>query len=57
MGKKIEFRDSDKELIAEIESYQKENDIKYFVEAVRRLCRNGLGQNIQVKINLKTKED
>ena len=54
MGRKIEFRDNDKELIAEIEKYQKENNIKYFIEAVRQLCRNGLNQNVNVRINFKT---
>ena len=55
MGKKIEFRDNDKELISKIEKYQKENNIKHFVEAVRQLCRNGLNQDINVKINLNTR--
>ena len=29
--KNITFRDSDKELIAEIVKYQKDNNIKYFI--------------------------
>ena len=52
MGKKIEFRDTDKDLIEAIKSYQEENHIKHFVEAVRQLCRSGLDQNVQIKIEL-----
>ena len=51
--KNITFRDSDKELIAEIVKYQKDNNIKYFIEAIRQLCRIGLSQsvNLRIKIN------
>lgn len=52
MGKKIEFRDNDKELLEEIEKYRQENKIKSFIEAVRQLCRGGLNKNVNVKIEL-----
>ncbi len=52
MGKKIEFRETDNDLIEAIKSYQEENNIKHFVEAVRQLCRIGLNQNVQIKIDL-----
>ena len=55
MGKKIEFRENDKELIAEIEKFREENNIKYFVEAIRQLCRSALNQNVTVKIDLNNK--
>ena len=35
MKKQVLFNDRDKELISKIETYQKKNDIKSFVEAVR----------------------
>ena len=53
MEKQITFRDKDKELIEQITAYQNDHEIKYFVEAVRQLCRQGLSQSINVKINLK----
>ena len=52
MEKQITFRDHDKELIEKILDYQNEHNIKYFVEAVRQLCRQGLAQNVNVKINI-----
>lgn len=53
MEKQITFRDTDKDLIQEILKYQKEHEIKYFVEAVRHLCRQGLTQSVNVKIDIK----
>lgn len=52
MGKQISFTDNDEELIKEIKKFQKAQDIKYFVEAVRILCKNGLRMSDVVK-NLK----
>ena len=53
MEKQIVFRNNDKELVEQIIAYQKEHEIKYFIEAVRQLCRQGLSQSVNVKINLK----
>ncbi|MBQ8849225.1 MAG: hypothetical protein IJ011_02695 [Clostridia bacterium] len=52
MEKQITFRDADKDLIQEILHFQKEHEIKYFVETVRQLCRQGLKQNVNVKIDI-----
>ena len=53
MEKQITFRDKDKELIDQITAYQNDHEIKYFVEAVRQLCRQALSQSVNVRINLK----
>ena len=37
MAKQISFGESDKELLKKINNHQKENNIKSFVEAVRKL--------------------
>lgn len=55
MAKQISFGEKDNKLIKRIEEYQKENDIKYFIEAVRQLCQCGLDGNVNVKINLRNK--
>jgi len=55
MKKQVTFNDCDKELIEKIITYQKENDIKSFIESVRRLCRFGLSQSVSVKIDLQQK--
>ena len=52
MGKQIAFTNQDKDLIEKIQVYQKEQNIKSFVEAVRQLCRSGLSKNVNVKINV-----
>lgn len=53
MDKHLVFKEIDKELVKQITAYQKENEIKSFIEAVRQLCRFGLTQSVNVKINLK----
>ena len=55
MKKQVLFNDRDQELISRIETYQKDNEIKSFVEAVRQLCRAGLSQSVSVTIDLKQK--
>ena len=55
MKKQIVFNDHDKELIEKIQIYQKEHNIKSFVETVRQLCRAGLSQSVNVKIDLNPK--
>ena len=55
MKKQVLFNDRDQELISRIETYQKDNEIKSFVEAVRQLCRAGLPQSVSVTIDLKQK--
>ena len=52
MKKQITFQEHDAELIEKILAYRKENEIKSFVEAVRQLCRAGLSQSVNVKIDL-----
>ena len=52
MEKQITFRDTDKDLIQKILLYQKEHEIKYFVETVRQLCRQALKQSVNVKIDI-----
>ena len=52
MGKQVSFNDQDKELIEKIIHYQDEHEIKHFVEAVRQLCRIGLGKSVNLKIDL-----
>ena len=52
MKKQIVFNEKDKELIGKIKKYQEENDIKFFIDAVRQLCRNGLSHSVNVKIDL-----
>ena len=55
MKKQLVFNEHDKALIKKIEIYQKENNIKSFVETVRQLCRAGLSLNVSVKIDLNQK--
>jgi len=54
MSKGITFTDTDKdkELIEKIVKFQHAQELPSFVEAVRRLCENGLSMNTVVK-NLK----
>ena len=52
MKKQVAFNDNDFELVQKIIKYQKENNIKSFIEAVRQLCNNGLNQSVSVKIKL-----
>lgn len=42
MSKGITFTDADKELIRQIEQYQKTNGYSSFVAAVRKLCHDAL---------------
>ena len=49
MSKRLTFTDNDKELIEEIQLFQKEQKLPSFIEAVRRLCENGLSMNNVVK--------
>ena len=51
MKKQITFNDNDEMLVNLIAQYQKENEIPYFVEAVRQLCKRGLAQSINLKID------
>lgn len=53
MPKQIAFNDNDKELIEKIILYQKEKNIKHFVEAVRQLCHAGLSKSVNVQIDVK----
>lgn len=55
MKKQVTFNDGDTELIEKIIIYQKENDIKSFIESVRQLCRLGLSQSVSLKIDLQQK--
>ena len=55
MKKQISLGENDRELVEKISEYQKENGIKSFTEAVRRLCKCGLEGNVHVKIDLKNK--
>jgi len=52
MGKQVTFNDRDEELIMKIIQYQKEHEIKSFIETVRQLCRIGLGKSVNLKIDL-----
>lgn len=52
MSKQIKFTDNYEELIEEIQQFQKEQKLPSFVEAVRRLCSNGLSMSNVVR-NLK----
>jgi hypothetical protein len=49
MSKSITFGEKDKELIKEIEKYQKLHDMPSFVETVRSLCKSGLKINELIK--------
>ena len=53
MKKQVTFNDNDLELVQKIIDYQKEHNIKSFTETIRQLCRNGLDQSVNVKINIK----
>lgn len=52
MGKQVSFVKKDKELIQEIEQFQKIQELSSFAEAVRLLCKSGLQMHGVVK-NLK----
>ena len=52
MAQHVTFTDNDDELIKAIRLFQKEQELPSFVEAVRRLCKNGLRMSDVVK-NLK----
>lgn len=52
MSKQVRFTENDKELLKQIEALQKAQELPSFVEAVRRLCKNGLRMSDVVK-NLK----
>lgn len=52
MEKQIKFNDHDKELILKINQYQKEHEIKSFIETVRQLCRIGLNKSVNLKIEI-----
>ena len=49
MSKQVYFTDKDKELIWQIEAFREAQGLSSFVEAVRRLCKYGLGMNSIVK--------
>lgn len=52
MTKGITFTDKDKNLIEKIVKFQHAQELPSFVEAVRRLCENGLSMNSVIN-NLK----
>ena len=52
MCKKISFTDKDKELVEQIQAFQRAQELPSFVAAVRKLCENGLQISDMVK-NLK----
>ncbi len=52
MEKHLVFSEKDIDLVQEIISYQKENNLRTFIDAVRQLCSCGLAKNINVKINM-----
>lgn len=52
MNKTVTFTGGDEQLIKDIIAYQKEHNLKHFVDAVRHLCQSGLKKNINVNINL-----
>ena len=52
MEKQIKFNDHDIELISKIIQYQKEHEIKSFIETVRQLCRTGLTKSVNLKIDM-----
>ena len=53
MAKHFVFNERDDELVKQITAYQKENEIRSFIDAVRQLCKNALSQSVNAKINLK----
>ena len=53
MKKQITFTEKDNKLIEQIFAYQKENNVPYFIEAVRQLCKTALDYNLNIKIKLK----
>ena len=42
MTKQISFKESDTELIKEIQKYQKKHGLPHFISAVRQLCKVAL---------------
>ena len=51
MSKKVTFGERDLELIQKIETYQKEQNLPSFIEAVRILCKKGLQVNELISQN------
>lgn len=49
MAKQVTFSEKDADLVKDIVAFQKAHELPSFVEAVRRLCRNGLYMNDVVK--------
>lgn len=49
MSKNVSFTDNDKELVKQIQAFQKSQNLPSFIEAVRRLCKNGLHLSSVVK--------
>lgn len=49
MTKRVTFGEKDSELIKKIETYQKEQGLPSFIEAVRILCKKGLQFNELIK--------
>lgn len=47
--KQVTFTDNDKELVNQIEEFQKAKNLRHFVEAVRVLCKEGLRMSDIVK--------
>ena len=50
----VQFIDSDEELIAAIEKYQKDNGLPHFVTAVRKLCIN-IKKDFKINITVSTR--
>ena len=42
MGKQVNFKDSDKELIERIKEFQKAHGLPSFISAIRKLCNDAL---------------
>lgn len=51
MAKQVTFGERDLELIKKIETYQKEQGLPSFIEAVRILCKKGLQVNELISKN------
>lgn len=52
MTQMVRFIERDEELIKQIKEFQKAQNLRHFVDAVRVLCKNGLSMSDMIK-NLK----
>ena len=53
MTKRVTFGEKDLELVKKIEEFQKKQELPYFIEAVRILCKKGLDTNEFIKNQIK----